>query len=305
MKVVITGITSFLARLVAERVVEAGHEVIGIDRRFWPEMMEGVEVYRADIRKRPAEDVFRTRQPDALIHMATVTHFSTPTDERYRINLSGTRAIFDHCAKYGVKQAVFVSRHTVYGAASDLPLYRTEADPLIAGSTFPDLADLVAADLFAGSALWRWPDLDTSVLRLVYTLGASQRGPLARFLRGPRVPSVLGFDPLFHFIHEADAADAIALALEKRLRGVFNVAGPPPVPLSLLCKVTGRKNIPIPEKLFPKVLGRFGFPKLPRGAKNHIKYPVVIDGSAFVDATGFEHESDELQSMEAFRLLYL
>ena len=69
-------------------------------------------MHEVDIRKRAAEDVFRKRRPDAVIHMATVTHLVAKTEERYRINLGGTRAVFEHCAAYGVKQAIFVGRHT-------------------------------------------------------------------------------------------------------------------------------------------------------------------------------------------------
>jgi UDP-glucose 4-epimerase len=302
-KVLITGISGALARMVTERLLRTGHTVLGLDRRPWPDAPRGVEIFTADIRKRPAEDVFRTRRPDAMIHMATVTHVSASAEERYRINLYGTRVIFDHCYRYGVKQAIFVGRHTVYGAAEDAPLYRTEAEPPLAASTFPDLADLVAADLFAGSALWRWPELTTTVLRIVYTLGPSRRGTLAAFLGKRRVPTVMGFDPLFQFMHEYDAADAIALALEQRARGVFNVAGPRPVPLSVLCRATGRTPVPIPEPLYERVLGRFGFAELPPGAVNHIKYPLVVDDAAFREATGFRFVYDEVTTMEGFRWL--
>ena len=301
MKVLITGISGKLGRHVAEKLAEKGHSVLGIDRRPWPDAPEGIQVVRADIRKRPAEDVFRTQQPHAVIHMATVTHFTAGAEERYRINLRGTRTVFDHCHQYGVEHAIFVGRHTFYGAAPDSPLYHTEADPPLAVSTFPELADLVAADLFAGSALWRHPKMDTTVLRLCYTLGPSQRGTLAGYLKGPRVPTVLGFDPLYQFMHERDAASAICVALDHQLRGVFNVAGPQPVPLSLLIEVTGRTGVPLPQPLFGRALGRFGFPDLPKGSLNHIKYPVVIDDSAFRQATGFSHDFDEVQTMESFR----
>ncbi|MCP4872852.1 MAG: NAD-dependent epimerase/dehydratase family protein [Proteobacteria bacterium] len=300
MKVVITGIAGVLARGVAARLAEAGHEVIGIDRRDWSDAPPGVQVVRADIRKRPAEDVFRTQRPDALIHMATVTHLSASADVRVRVNLGGTRAVLEHCHRYGVRKALFIGRHTVYGAAPDLPLYRTEAEPPMASSTYPELADLVAADGYAGSALWQWPEIETAILRLVYILGPHARGPLASLMARPRVPVVFGFDPLFQFIHEIDAARAIALAAETPLRGVFNVTGPPPVPLTLLCRKVGAQPVPVPEPIFRHVPGRFGFAPLPAGAIEHIKYPVVVDGRAFAEATGFAHELGEVETMAQF-----
>jgi UDP-glucose 4-epimerase len=301
MKVLITGISGAHARIVAERLVSQGHDVVGIDRRPWPHPREGIRVYQADVRKRPAADVFRTERPEVVIHMATITHFSASREERLRINLQGTRIVFEHCHNHGVKHAIFVGRHTIYGAAPDAPLYRTEDEPPLAVSTFPELADLVAADLHACTALWRWPKLNTAVLRLVYSLGPLRRGTLASFLAGPRVPMILGFDPLFQFMHDEDAADALLATVEHRLSGVFNVAGPPPVPLSVLTRGCHRKSLPIPEPLFPHIIGRFGLPHLPPGAASHIKHPIVVDASAFREATGFKHRHDAHSVMTAFR----
>lgn len=301
MKVLIPGITGRLARMVALKLADAGHQVFGIDRRPWPDAPRGIEVVQVDIRKRAAEDVFRLRRPEAVIHMATVTHLTVRNEDRYRINLYGTRAVFDHCAHYGAKRCIFVGRHTYYGAAADSSMYHGEEDPPMAMTTFPELADLVAADLYAGSALWRYPELDTCVLRLCYTLGPSVSGTLASFLKGKRVPMVLGFDPLFQFMHEEDAASAICLSLEKQLRGVYNVAGPQPMPLSLLARQCGRTPLPLPELVMSTLFGRLGLPQLPPGAVAHLKYPVVVDDSSFRAATGWAHRHDEDDTIADFR----
>jgi UDP-glucose 4-epimerase len=290
-----------LGRLVAQRLLDRGHEVIGIDRRPWPDAPKAVELHPVDIRKRAAEDVFRTRRPNAVIHMATVTSLAVQGEERYRINLGGTRAVFDHSRAYGVEHCIFVGRHTYYGAGPDSPLYHLEDEPPMALERFPELADLVAADLYAGTALWRFPELVTTVLRMCYTLGPSGHGTLAGFLRGGRVPMVLGFDPLFQFMHEEDVVTAIVLALEKRPRGVFNVAGPPPVPFSVVIRETGRVALPLPELVIYAAMGKLGLPKLPQGALEHIKYPVVVDASAYRKATGFEHVVTEIEAMRQYR----
>jgi UDP-glucose 4-epimerase len=301
MKILIPGISGRLARMVAERLHGKGHVVAGIDRRPWGGAPRGVIVHEHDIRKRAAEEVFRRFRPDAVIHMATVTHLVATSEDRYRINLVGTRAVFDHCARYGAKRAIFVGRHTYYGASSDSPLYHAEEDPPLAISTFPELADLVAADLYAGSALWRYPELETTVLRLCYTLGPSMHGTLGTFMAGKRAPTVLGYDPLFQFMHEADAADAIVASLEAGGRGVYNVAGPPPLPLSLLVRSAGRTPVPLPEWLFARLSGKFGLPRLPAGALAHLKYSVVVDPARFRALTGFVAAHDEEACIAAYR----
>lgn len=301
MKVLVPGIAGRLGRMLAEGLLAKGHEVIGIDRRPFVDPPAAVEVHELDIRKRAAEDVFRRVRPDAVIHMATVTHLVQQSEDRYRINLGGTRAVFEHSAAYGASHVVFVGRHTYYGAAPDAPLFHVEDEPPMGLASFPQLADLVAADLYAGSALWRYPSFATTVLRMVYTLGPTGHGTLATFLRGARVPTVLGYDPLFQFMHEHDVVSALITTLEARPRGVFNVAGPQPVPLSVIIEETGRTNVPLPGPLLGAALGRFGLPRLPRGALDHIRYPITVDDSAFRRTTSFEHAVDEAAAMRAYR----
>ncbi len=300
MKVLIPGISGLLARNVARRLLAQGHEVIGIDPRGWPGAPEEIDLYPIDIRKRDAEEVFRQRRPEAVIHMATISALLADAEERYRINLGGTRAVFEHSANHGVRQILFIGRHTYYGAGPDAPLYHTESEPPQELGTYPELADLVAADLYAANALWRLPALQTAVLRVCYTLGPSGHGTLASFLRGRFVPMVLGFDPLFHFMHEDDAADAIVTALSAKVRGIYNLAGPQPLPLSVIADEAGRRALPLPETVLAMLVGRAGLPRLSRGALAHVKYPIVVDATPFRKETGFAHRFDELATARSF-----
>jgi UDP-glucose 4-epimerase len=299
LKVLIPGAAGGIGRKLVARLVDEGHEVIGIDRRGWPEAP--IEFHEVDVRKRAAEDVFRRTRPHAVVHMATVTSLMVRGEERYQINLGGTRAVFERARAYGVEHCIFVGRHTFYGAGPEAPLFHTEDEPPLALNRFPELSDLVAADLFAASALWRYPELATTVLRICYTLGSTGQGTLASFLKGKHVPMVLGYDPLFQFMHEDDVVTAIVLALAKRPRGVFNVAGPQPLPLSRVIVEAQRTPVPLPEFLLAAMTGRFGLPKLPPGALTHVKYPVVVDASAFRDQMRFVHGRDELETIASFR----
>ncbi|MFY1831495.1 SDR family oxidoreductase [Myxococcus fulvus] len=302
MRVLIPGISGGIARKLALRLKKAGHEVAGVDIRPWDTAQEAdIQVFRGDVRKRVAEDVFRRWRPDAVVHMATVTAFTVPGAERGRINLDGTKAVFDHCAAHGVKQLLFVGRHTFYGAAPDSPLYHSEDEPPRALEAIPELADLVAADLYAATALWRLPEVTTAVLRLPYTLGAPGTGTLASFLKGRRVPLVLGYDPLFHVLQEEDVVTALQLALEKKIRGIFNVAGPPPIPLSVIVRETRRTAVPLPSQVLSFLLGRAGFPRLSVGALDHLRYPIVVDNRRFLEATGFEYRHSVADTLRIYR----
>jgi UDP-glucose 4-epimerase len=298
-RILIPGASGAIARKLAVRLKGEGHEVIGIDVRAWPDAP--IEFHMVDVRKRAAEDVFRRARPETVVHMATVTSLVVRGEERYQINLGGTRAVFEHARAYGVEHCIFVGRHTFYGAGPDSPLFHVEDEPPQELNRFPELADLVAADLYSATALWRFPELATSVLRVCYTLGPSGHGTLASYIRGKRVPMVLGFDPLFQFMHDDDLVEALVRTVEKRPRGVFNVAGPQPLPLGRIIVEAGRTPVPLPEIVLEAMIGRFGFPILPKGALTHIKYPVVVDARPFREATGFAHVHDEMETIAAFR----
>lgn len=301
MRILVLGVSGAVARRVALRLWRDGHQVEGLDPRGWPGAPRGIPVHRVDLRKRAAEDLFRTRRPEVVIHQATVTSQTASGEQRHRLNLGGTQAVFEHCLAHGVKHCIFVGRHTFYGASPDAPLFHRESEPPKELSSFADLVDLVAADLYACTQLWRFPELTTTVLRPCYTLGPSGRGTLGSYLRGARVPTVLGHDPLFQFLHEDDAAGAIVRTVEARPRGVFNVAGPQPVPLSVVIRHAGRRQLPLPAALLERLEGRLGLPELHSGAVSHLMFPIVVDGAAFTRATGFQHASDEVQTLEDYR----
>ena len=116
------------------------------------------------------------------------------------------------------------------------------------------------------------------------------RPTVRQYLREVRVPTVMGFDPMMQFIHEEDLCEAIALALEQGLQGVFNVAGPGEVPLHTAIQETGGTPLPMPEFLMRPLfsrLYRMGMLPYPPGAIDYLKFPVTVSGDRFVDATNF------------------
>lgn len=288
-KVLITGIAGGQGRLLARRLAES-YQVCGVDRSPWEGHPRGVQMHVVDLRKRKFEDVVRTEMPTAVVHMGFVRHFRVSDRVRHDVNVRGTKHLLDHCVHYGVQKLVVLSSGYVYGAFPENPFYMEEEQPLSASRSYPEIRDLVEVDTLATAFLWQHPHIRTSVLRPVNVLGYYVHSMIGEYLRQKRVPTILGFDPMLQFIHEEDVSEAIALALEHGLQGVFNVVGPGAVPLSTAIRETGGTAVPLPEPLVRPLFGRlfrWGLWPYPPGAIDFLKYPVTLSGKRFVDATKF------------------
>jgi UDP-glucose 4-epimerase len=265
-------------------------KVVGVDTDDWERRPAGVPFYRTDVRSRAFEDALRKEQPDAVVHLGTVRHFRGPETQRFDVNVRGTRKLLDHCRSYGVKKLVVLSTSYVYGALPDNPSFMAEDHPLLAGRNYPEIRDLVEVDSLATAFMWQYPDIRTSILRPVPTLGYYSDNSIVSYLRQSRVVVMMGFNPMLQFMHEEDLVEAVALALERRLRGIFNVTGPGEVPLRVAIRETGGRPLPLPEPVARPLLARLfrlGLVRIPPGAIDYIKYPCTIAGERFARETAF------------------
>jgi UDP-glucose 4-epimerase len=288
-KVLITGISGGQGRLLARRLLE-NYEVCGVDRVAWEGHPREIAVHTVDLRKKRFEDVIRTELPTAVVHMGFIRHFRAGESVRHDVNVRGTKQLLDHCVNHGVQALVVLSSSYVYGAFPENPYYMDEDSPLSASRSYPEIRDLVEVDTLASAFLWRYPHIRTCVLRPVNVLGYYVHSMIGQYLREHRIPTVMGFDPMMQFIHEEDLSEAIALALEHGLQGVFNVTGPGEVPLHTAIRETGGTALPMPEPIIRPLferLFRWGLLPYPPGAIDYLKYPITVSGDRFVDATNF------------------
>lgn len=299
--VVVTGAAGSTGKLVVEHLARHGFAVHAVDKRELGRVPPGVEPHVADIRKRGFDDVLRKVQPFAVLHLARERRFTVDAAERYRVNFEGTTHVFELAAGAGVKKLVLPSRHTVYGALPDNPAFMTEDHPPTAGRTFPEIQDLVAADMYACGMLWRNPEVEVVVLRPVNILGPTVNTLFSRYLSSRRVFTVSGYDPVHQVLHEDDFALALERSLATGLRGVFNVTGPGEVPLHVIVEESGAERVPLPEVVIKVVRGRLGFARIPQGALDFLKFPCTVDGSRFEKATGFSPQRNLRETIRSMR----
>lgn len=287
----ITGIGGRLGRALARRLHRHA-EVIGIDRRNVRNMPKDVEVERADIRRRRFEDVFRRERIDAVVHLNIMHDPRSSSVEHHDFNIVGTKKVFELCAEHRVPKVVVLSSANVYGPDPKNPQFLTEDAPLMGGQKFGAMRDLIGLDMFCNTFFWRHPAIETVILRPVHIVGDVDNAP-SRYLRLDNPYTILGFDPMVQLIHVEDVLTAIELGLTPGVRGVYNVAGPSPVPLSYIHKELGVTPIPVPEpalKMMLKAAWNLRLSDWPLPELEHIKYICMVDDSRARNELGFSHE---------------
>ncbi|MFU8802412.1 MAG: NAD-dependent epimerase/dehydratase family protein [Bradymonadaceae bacterium] len=289
-RILITGIGGHFGRAVARRL-HRRFDVIGIDRRQVRHMPKDIDIEQVDIRRRRVEDIFRRQRIDAVVHLNIMHDPRTRQEEHHHFNIVGTQKIFGLAAEHRVPKVIVLSSADVYGPDPRNDQFLSEEAALMGGQKFEAIRDLIALDMFCNTFFWKHPEIETVILRPVHIVGRVNNAP-SRFLRMERPLTIMGFDPMVQLIHAEDVITAIEHSLTPGVRGVFNIAGPSPVPLSLILDKLGREPRALPEPVLKMMLKTAWSLKLsdwPVPELDHIKYVCMVDDSLARRELGFEH----------------
>jgi UDP-glucose 4-epimerase len=303
LRILITGIAGRLGRRVANRL-RRSHQVIGIDRRPCPALPTDVIHHRVDLRRRPAEDIFRQGHLDAVIHLGIIHNFRIPPEQLHARNVIGTETLLRYVSKYGIKKLILLSSGDVYGPSPQNSQFIDEDAPLMASQRFPEIRALVAVDRMVQSFFWRHHDIETVILRPAFIVGPNVRNAPSKYFRLRVIPTLLGFDPMVQLIHEDDLLRMLDAALKPGVRGVFNLAGTAPVPLSRILKILGKPTFPVPVPIARMLLEKawkYRLTSFPAPELDHIRYNTVLDTSRAKEMLAVEPERSLYEILEPFR----
>jgi len=278
--VLVTGICGRLGKSVA-RSLHRTHAVVGVDRRPFPDRPKDIVHAQVDLRRKKFKDVFRAHKIDAIVHLGVMHDPRASAAEHHSWNVSAFMRLLEYTEQFRVPKLVVLSSANVYGPSAENAHFLTEDAPLLAGARFSEIRDLIEVDMLAQTFSWKHPQTETVILRPVHILGGV-RNAASNFLRLPTIPMLLGFDPMVQIVHETDVVEAIVRALTRGARGVYNIAGPDPLPLSRVVKLSGRPTLPVPYSLFRTVLRRMWTLRLtsfPAPELDHIRYVCMVDDS--------------------------
>jgi UDP-glucose 4-epimerase len=288
--VVVTGICGRLGRRVA-RFLHRERGVIGLDRRPFPDRPRDIEHCQIDLRRKKAKEVFRNRRIAALVHLGVMHDPRDSGEDHHTWNVVGFQKLLEYAQQFDVPKVVLLSSANVYGPRPDNAQFLSEDAPLLAASAFSEMRDLVELDMLAQSFFWKHPNTETVILRPTHILGTVRNAP-SNYLRLPIVPTLMGFDPMMQPVHQDDVVDAIRLALKPGVRGIFNIAGPRPVPLSQAIAILGRGHLPVPHMMARLTLDRLWKMRLtsfPAPELDFIRYVCMVDDSRARQVLGYAH----------------
>jgi UDP-glucose 4-epimerase len=250
-RVLVTGLSTFWGGRVAQSL-EADPDVeviVGLDRNEPTVRLERTEYVRSDENYSILSRIVRATKVDTIVHTFLVVD-STGMRSRtiHEINVIGTMNLFAAASAAGstVRNVAVKSSTLVYGAGPRDPNVFREEHRRTAPAHSAVERSLLEVEGYVRDFAEDNPHVTVSLLRFSNVLGPDITTPLTRALSMPVVPSLLGFDPRFQFVHEDDVVRALLFALERQLAGIYNVAGDGLLPWSEVAAICAKRTVPLP-----------------------------------------------------------
>jgi UDP-glucose 4-epimerase len=144
-----------------------------------------------------------------------------------------------------VKKVVFKSSAHYYGCEQDDPAYFTEDMRRPHAPRTALERDIVEAEAAVGDFAEKNPDVTVTVLRFANGLGPQLNTSHMRYLALPVVPTILGFDPRYQFIHSDDMAGVLEHAVRHDLDGIYNAGADGVLALTEVTDLLGKQWAPL------------------------------------------------------------
>jgi UDP-glucose 4-epimerase len=253
MRVLITGVSTYWGGRLAQalerdRSVET---IIGVSPDDPSCPLERTEYVRVGLQHALLRRIVEAAEIDTVVDTRLVVDSLTASPRvAHEMNAIGTMNILAACggaggAGFPVRKVVFKSSAHYYGCERDDPAFFTEAMRRPHPPRTRLESDIVEAEKAVEGFAERNPEITVSVLRFCNALGTDQRTTHTELFKLPAIPSILGFDPRYQFIHEDDLVGVLRFAAENDLPGIYNAAADGVLALSEVASLLGRPLAPI------------------------------------------------------------
>jgi len=300
-----------------ERSREVG-SVLGMARGAFDPARRGwkkVSYRRGDVLDRAAVSEL-VKDADVVVHLAFMI-MGSPS-ETSKVNLDGSRNVFEATVAAGAKRLVYASSVAAYGFHHENPQPLTEEVPASGTASHyysaqkAQVEALLAETLERGSTaayvfrpcIVAGREAPLLIDSLPYTqISERLPAPVMRLLDGVPILKPVLPDPgvPFQLVHHDDVASAMrAAVLGRGTPGVYNLAGPGQLTVSELARELGWYSIPVPELALDAVaemVGRLGF--LPAQAQwvAAFREPMIMDAGKARRELRWRPKHDALETL--------
>jgi nucleoside-diphosphate-sugar epimerase len=256
MRVVVTGASGNVGTSVLEALAEEPRveEIVGVSRRLPQVEMPKVEWATADVAENELVPLFSGA--DAVVHLAWAIQPSRDEATTERINVEGSRRVFDAVARAGVGVLVHASS---VGAYSPGPKQRRvdESWPVDGIPSSFYSRHKAAVETILDAFERREPDVRVVRLRPGLIFKAEAASEIRRLFAGPFLPGFLVRKQLvpaiprvprlrFQAVHSRDVGEAYRQAVVRDVEGAFNIAAEPEIGVEELRELFGARSFPLP-----------------------------------------------------------
>jgi nucleoside-diphosphate-sugar epimerase len=318
--VAVTGPTGEIGKAVVGALERAREvkQIVGMARRpFNPRSMgwKKVRYRRGDVLNRRAV-MELVREADVVVHLAFM--IMGGVRESRRVNLDGSRNVFEACMRAGVKRLVYASSVAAYGFYRDNPQPLTEDVPARGTAEHyysaqkAEVEQLLSVMLGVGQTkayvfrpcIVAGPSAPLLIDSMPYAqISERLPGPILSLLDGVPILKPVLPDPgvPFQLVHHDDVATAMRAAVLGRGRpGVYNLAAPGELTVRQLADELGWYSIPVPELAVDaaaQMISRLGF--LPARAQwiAAFREPVIMSTAKARRELRWRPRHDALQTL--------
>lgn len=247
MKILIIGGAGFIGSHVVDAFIEDGIFPQVLDRNFekFREPLNGVNYILADFANRDEVEKAISQGVDVVLHLVSSTLPQLSNDhpiDDVQMNLVGSIALFELCAKYKVKKVVFLSSGgTIYGIPESLPINESHPNFPICSYGIVKLAIEKYLAFFHHNY-----GLEYCVLRISNPYGIRQdpfsmQGAVgvfaAKILRGEQITVWGDGTVLRDYVGVKDVARLCVAASKSDFTGIYNVGSSTGVTINRLIEI--------------------------------------------------------------------
>ncbi|MDO9111167.1 MAG: NAD-dependent epimerase/dehydratase family protein, partial [Desulfatirhabdiaceae bacterium] len=223
MNILVTGAAGYIGGRMVEVLFKRNwiKTVVGTDINQAKQKSSKYRFIKRDILE-PMDDIINDHKIDTVIHSAYVLPPIHNKKQMEDINKGGTRNVLDACVKCKVKQILYTSSTTAYGFYPDNDSPLTEESPLRGNDDFTYAKNKKEIESLIQGFISENPDITVTIVRPCFVVGPGFKNPMAEHFKKKLV--ILPSKTLpWQFVHEDDLINVMALLLEKRIGGEFNV----------------------------------------------------------------------------------